>query len=695
MTSRWPARLDQPLRNFAFPSALLAAFIYLAWRNMGLYPMVFADEWLYSSAARLLPFDKSILPSYLYLALFSATNSCGPGFLECARILNAALLVAAAPLIYLIARKMCSRPVAAVLALAGVLAPASSFTAYFMPEMMYFLSFFMFAWAALSWTAKPPLAYGLATGALLGVMSAIKVHALFLLPAHLAFIAWLCFAQYRGRGPLRAALTMMAAAAVSMIAVRLAIGYAVAGPAGLNLLGNFYGAHATNSASTLESLLRVLPAAMVSLKGHALALALLMPLPLATLLLHAIDPGTRAAASGPQRALQVFAVLMLGAAGAMTVMFTASIATAGPLEGVRLHQRYYDFVFPLLLIIAAAPLAAASPQGAPGSTVRRALAALPMAALVLYAARVLPAEYTLGFIDTPELSVLREFPAMLMLVQALALLTLAVWVLQPRFGILLFVFAALPLLALNLDRGVRDIQARSLAPGPYDKAGMLAADYLDTAQAGKLTVAGADPGGLHRALFHIDNPDAKMHELRTGAAFAREDLSPGQDWVLVVGKHALPEEIIPVIQTPDFALIKVRVAHTRLAKIDFNKTAATDVIAGYEGLAQPEPWGAWSLGPSVRLRFAKPLPKELNILIKANAFPPNADQEFVMVVGGQRKPFRLSGSPQDRLFQFETSGKEYEVKVEIPRPLSPRSLGYGNDDRALGIGFTSMEIGTR
>lgn len=692
MTFRWPAtKLTQLTGRHAFALALAAVFFHLIWRNAGLYPIVFADEWFYSSSARLLPFDKSLLPSYLFYSLFQLTNACGPGFLDCARLLNAALLVAAAPFIYLIARQVCNRTASAVLALAGIMAPVSSFTAYFMPETMYFLSFFVFAWAALSFTSARPLAYGLATGALLGLMAAIKVHALFLLPAHLAFIVYLCLSQYRNDGWLRRALIMMAAAALAMVAVRLAVGYAVAGQAGLSFFGQFYGTQANNTSSTLAALLNMVPAALVSLKGHMLGLALLMSLPLATLLLHVCDRQVRAQSTPQQRALQAFALLMLGAAGGLAVVYTASIAHIAPLEGIRLHQRYYDFAFPLLMVIAAAPLAL---PAARQSLARRVLVALPLAAAVVYAARVIPTQYSAGLVDTPELTVLVQFPVMMTLTVALALLALAVWALHRRAGILLFLFAVLPVMAYVSSSGVGEIQGRSRTPGDYDTAAIVTKQYLDREQTSKLAVAG-EGAGLTRALFHIDNPEATTVELRPGAPFAREELSPRSPWTLIVGNHPLPDDIKPEIQTAQFALVKVEVEHTPLATIDLGKPLDGSVLAGTEGLAFPEGWGVWSNGPVVRMRFAKPLPRKLNILLKAHSFGPAPDQEFVMVVGGERRPFHLTATAHDRFFQFETDGTQQLVTIEIPKPVSPRSMGHGTDDRLLGIGFTSVEIGTR
>lgn len=718
MTNSLTAQRPPSIGKYAFALALFAAFFYLAWRAIGLYPMVFADEWSYSSAARLLPFEKSIVPSWLYLGLFRLTSSCGPGFLDCARILNALLMVASAPFIFLVGRRVCGPVFAALLALAAVLSPASAFSAYFMPEAMYFFGFSVFTWVALEFRSLRPLNYGLVTGAVLGLLSVVKVHALFLLPAHLAFMLYLCWSGL-GWGPspkgtvpgslgsatntggqfpagavpwLLAFLRMALAAVAAMLITKTAVGYLIAGEAGLSLLGNFYGAHATNT-SGIDKLLAILPAAMVSLKGHALALVLLSSIPLAALALHVADPKARSQASPELRALQVFAVLMLGAALAMTVMFTGTIAAAGSLEGLRLHLRYYDFVFPLLLLIAAAPLLS---ERAPTPIARRALVALPLALVVAYAASVLKTEYSISFTDSPELGALTEHPTALRDHVFLALLGLAVWTLHRRIGTLLFVFVLVPLALVNADMRTRELYARSSTPGSYDKAGLLVRHLLEREDAGHLTVFG-EGAGLLRALFHIDHPGAVFQELAPGAPFSGTELSPSQRWALVVGNHPMPPEMLPkvLVRTPEFALVRVAVDHSARMRVAFAKPLAGGALVAAEGLAAPEPWGAWSIGPKVSLTFAQPLPKKMTVLVKANAFPPNADQEFVMQVGEQRRPFHLSGSAQDRFFEFDTDGSTQVLQIHIPKPASPKSLGYGTDDRELGMALLTMEIGER
>lgn len=129
--SRAP-RLTALARRHGLAAAVLLIFVYLVLRSTGLYPLVFADEWAYSSAARLLPAAQAIVPSWLYLWLFGLTSACGNGFLDCARIVNALLFVASAPFLYQLARQVASERVAAVVTVLSLLAPVNSYTAYFM-----------------------------------------------------------------------------------------------------------------------------------------------------------------------------------------------------------------------------------------------------------------------------------------------------------------------------------------------------------------------------------------------------------------------------------------------------------------------------------------------------------------------------------------------------------------------------------
>ena len=80
-------------------AGLVLALLYMLQRDMGLYPTIFGDEWTYSSSSRLMLYKDALLPSYLYFSLYGLTSGCGDSFLDCSRIINAILFVAAAPFI--------------------------------------------------------------------------------------------------------------------------------------------------------------------------------------------------------------------------------------------------------------------------------------------------------------------------------------------------------------------------------------------------------------------------------------------------------------------------------------------------------------------------------------------------------------------------------------------------------------------
>jgi hypothetical protein len=681
MTFRPASRQLHPAFIYASALALFAAFLYLLLRNAGAAPMVLADEWFYSHAARLLPFSESRLPSWLYLGLFSLTSACGDNFYDCARIFNGLLFVGTAPLIYLIASRVCSKRVSVLLAAISVFSPLNSYTAYFMPEAMYGFAFYAFAWGALSMRDAPRWQYALASGAMLGLMSVIKVHAMFLWPALCAFMLYLCHAREPGGRWLRAALQMALLALLALVVVKLALGFAFAGEAGLTLLGKFYTAHAHSNRDASGSLAVLLSAFPTSLRGHALGLVLLMGLPCATLALLAISAKARAEAGGEARALAVFTVLMLAAAVGMTVLFTASIAAGGAQEGIRLHMRYYNFLFPLLLIVAGSVLAARPLQL---EQVKVASVAGVLFAALLYAGLTLGSAYAPMFIDAPELVVLNLHPKVFSAWLAAQLLLLALWCWRRKLAAQLFIFALLPLTALLYESGVREVFGRSVAVGA-DKAGKVVHQLLGDAVGGKLLVAG-DPVGVYRALFHIDSADVGERLLAPAAPLLPTADDAQREWVLVIGQHPFAGAPAPFLKTAGYALYRMKTV------IDFADPLGNGVLERTEGLARPERWGAWSDGKQVRLHFSEALPRRFMLIIKASAFGPNTGQPFTLDVGGQALPFRLGPQVTELALPIETDGLARSITIAVPQPASPQSLGQGNDARQLGLALARMEI---
>jgi phosphoglycerol transferase len=680
-------------RRYLQPICLLVLcaliFAWLLLRSRGLSPAVFADEWYYSKMSRLQPLSEAMVPSYLYLWIFRGSNACGDGFLDCVRIGNELFFVASAPFIYLIARRVTGKALSLFLTVLAMLAPFNLYTSFFMPEAMYYFGFAVLSWVSLGLRNRDSVAgaacHGLAAGLVLGMMSLVKVHALFLLPS---LCLYLLFAgALRGQARwLAGGLLSAVIAAAATLAVKFGLGYLLAGDAALSIFGSFYSGTANSNAG--RPLLDLLKLAFINGRGHLMAMAVVLALPLAMIAQALASRSARARTGAPLKQLQWYAFLMLGAAAGMTVLFTASIAATGPSEVLRLHLRYYNFVFPLLLIIAAAAIG--QPPAAKRNPLAWAIAAL--VAIVLVLAVIKLPLYLLSTVDGPDIESLKIATASGKIVVAIDLLALFLWARASRLAAPLFLFVAVPLMtALGLSTTSHYLHVLEQSPAP-DKAGKFAHHYVPKAEQGQITVAATDIVPVMRAQFYIDNPDVAMLELPKDGPIEQYQMPVRNKWLLVIGNHALPAGIKPVAATDDYALVKMNVDRRPLGLTRFSEPLHGGLVSSVDGLSVVEPWGRWSEAKQVVLHFSQPLPKHASVVLKAQAFGPNADLPFVMRVGDQEQRFRVPTTGQDIALPFVTDGAQRSLTIEVPQPTMPRDVGPSTDVRKLGIGLMEIEV---
>lgn len=532
----------------AFLLALAGIFAWLTLRGHGLYPAVFADEWYYSKMSRLAPLGEARLPSYLYLWLFSASNACGAGFLDCVRIGNLILYFAALPFFYQTARRYTTRALAWLLTLFAAAAPLNAYTMFFMPEASYWFGFCVLSWIVLARDHWRLSQQAVASGLVLGAMSLVKVHALFLLPAlcvYLLVAAWLQGAAWLGRGLAAAVLATLA-----MLAVKFGLGWLLAGDTGLSLLGPFYQGN-VDSGSTSPRLALLGPFA-VNAMGHLMALAVLLGLPLA-ILLHGLAGGALARRTAPAGRLLAWTFLMLGAAAGLAVAYTASLAVGEASEGLRLHLRYYSFAFPLLWLVAAA----SSTAPARGARWLRWTVAALVLMLVIVAAVSLPG-YALSVVDGPDIAAMnmrRTAGHVTVVLQAALLLA---WAAGRGNAARLFVLCLLPVTILVAQDRIGSFAAGHRGSNPGDRAGALVLDTVPAAERGKVTLVGRaqDLPQLMRAQFHIDHADSVALTLEEGAPVSEQQLTPGHTWLLVMGEHPAPFATV-VRRTDEFTLLRM------------------------------------------------------------------------------------------------------------------------------------------
>ena len=220
----------------------------------------------------------------------------------------------------------------------------------------------------------------------------------------------------------------------------------------------------------------------------------------------------------------------------------------------RLHMRYYDFTFPLLLIIAASQL---SPESATSMTRWRAIIAIPIGIAILYAVYTCMAPYWPNFIDSPELRGFTSKKNIFYVLGGFSFFALALWVYSARFGAKVFIYLFMPLAVIfSTDHINKDLRQR-LIPDVFDKAGIFTKQYLSSEDLSKLVIVGSEPVGLFRSLFYIDNPQSSQETIPKGTRYDLSKLPAGKEWILIIGEHSLSENTFFQLPMDGFTLVHV------------------------------------------------------------------------------------------------------------------------------------------
>lgn len=682
-------------RTALSPQRVLAAalglvFVFLFLRNAGIYPVVFVDEWIYSSATRMLPLSEAQVPSYLYFKFYQLTTVCGDSYLDCNRLFNTAYYVLAAPFVYLLARRVAPAWPSVLIALAVTLSPGNVYTPFFMPEAMYFFAFWCFSWAAFVFFDTPGAARAALLGGVLGLAVLVKLHALFLLPASALFALYTAWAQPgRGAAWLRRGLLWAALLVLSTLLVRYALGYLLAGKNSLSLMGSLYAGQAAYTAKSHYPLLQLLVFAWHNLQGHLMLLALLFGVPLAAL---AASCGRLSVADEAGRRLQaysVYTVLMLGSVLGVTILFTASITGLAVSDSTaRIHTRYYDFALPLLLLCGAAAWYA---PVAPFKTAARVAIGAVVLALIWHARVHLLHYFEPLLIDTPELRTLSYDSDVFNTATVLAALTVLGWMGSQRLGLRLYYLLTLPVLTACLAWGTMHELRLSIWPDAASKAGLFARHYLDRGQSNRLVLVSEDIAVLHRMRFFIENPNTSFMQVAAGQEVDWSKLPAGTQWVLVVGGYAPPKEARIVARKDGLLLFQPPARDPLNQRLDFKQTLSD--YARVDGVGGAESWGGvWSLGHKVEIEFGRALPKHFTLRFEGRAFGPNIGRDIAVTVGGQRQTMRLQGDDTTVELEFDTDGAQHTVRFDVPEPTSPKQLGLADDTRPFGIGIAYLTL---
>lgn len=673
--------------TMAVAAIMALAFVLLLMRSSGIYPTVFGDEYTYSSMARVLPLSSASIPNYLYLSIYKSTLMCGDGFVGCSKLLNALFFVCASPFIFMVARRYCSARVSVLIVALSMLGPINGYTTYFMPEALFYLTFWISTWYFLTLASNAPWQRWALLGVMMGCSSLVKPHALFVIPAFCLCIAYFA---YKDQDRWFVAAVKNSAVFIGvMLLTKFGFSYLVAGKAGLTLFGNFYATTLESSASSLDRYLAILKAAPTIAAGHLLGNAVMFGCALAIITATAIAT-LRTRAIGEAGKFAFFTLFLLLNLIAVVALFSASVAGTNAVEtALRLHMRYYDFLFPLLFIAAGAELAGSKLMA--HRYVRWGVAIVIMGA-VLYAGITRMHPFELSFIDNPELRGFTFHKKIFVALALLSLISLVLWCIRPRKSMQLFLFIYLPLSILVSTVYASISLLERTDADAYDKAGMFARQYLPVSERPHLLVVGDNPASILRALFWVEDLNAGPDlSYKPGEIYTAAQSPADKKWILVVGDVEFAEGDFKVLRLNGFSLAK-KLPKANPLLLDFRSDIQAEYVDVLRGLSHAESWGAWSIADTVTLQFARPLPRAFTLEINAKAFGPNQGQAFEVNVDGRRYPLKLSGDVEPYSLRIENPDEVSKLTIKVPQPISPEQLGISGDKRMLGIGLRQIVI---
>jgi phosphoglycerol transferase len=522
---------------------LAILLIFLLYRNLGLYPVIFPDELVSSSLSRLLPFSYSLLPNYLFLSIYRVTNLCGDRFLDCARILNSLFFVAAAPFIYLAARRVCTSNVAAIITLFSSFGPINIYTAYFIAESLLFFSFWVLTWFILRLNNKSTLISWCVGGILLGFTTLVKARSLLLLPA---VVAYILFVSRNKEAPWIAIAFKRASAFVVFTFLTIfLISHLMVEKSGLVVVANSYGnvlspitAIPASVPAATKRLLDLVALTAESLKGHVLAMCLIFGLPMILATRSCVISFCEKDEPDSNQKIAFFALVTLVTLILAACLFTVLMSGTSPLETItRLHMRYYNYAFPLLLMAAGSRLSSDPAATKPGWKV---IFALPVGAAILYALTTRLSPYIPSYIDNPEF---RTFAANRITFYTLGILSLSsliVWIFRARTGAKIFLYFLMPILLLSSTVHEYSFAMQRREPDAYDNAAIYIKQHLPNETKAKFVIIGSGPEAvMERMLFYLDNPEAWFEIVPKGSSYDLSRLPADTECVLVLGDHEL------------------------------------------------------------------------------------------------------------------------------------------------------------
>jgi phosphoglycerol transferase len=554
----------------AIVAAILGTGVWVFFRVKDINPAILQDEWVYSITSRQhsawdqsLPFD---FGNYLFNLVYGATNLCGQEFYTCAKLMNILFLQGFALTLFVIALRFIPFWGAYAFFIAAALSPTSVYASMYLPEPLFFFLLGITLYFVLKASENPSFTSWAFAGIPLGLAGLVKPHALI---AAMALGIYLLVASLDRRPYFKLAAMNVAGFAGGFLAARIVIGFLVAGPKSLNILGaygastsvgEFVGGVASGSVTTEGSLVGA--GAAVGAVGlfpaqsytHALVVAALLGAAVVPLVIAVLDIFRRKVAT-PQHRLALVAFIWLAVMVISIVLFTGWVTGSGDDHTTRVLLRYYDYLFPIVMLAGVVVAWDKQILANTKAWVRWAVIA-PVFLLISVAFSGYFGSLTIQIADAPNLAGLVVDQTQLNVTANLMFLALFAIAFFPKYAIWAMALVV-PWTMIGTGWQIQDqYQGFRMEDSAADKAGVFTRDYLSRVELDNLLILAESRFDGRVASFWMEhNTDLEL--LGSSSVLPISSIPADIKWVLAIGELSVDSGEV-VSSSEGYKLVKVR-----------------------------------------------------------------------------------------------------------------------------------------
>jgi len=546
---------------------LLLPVAFASWsisRVWTVLPSIMGDEYVYSSAAKHLPFAEQYFSNYVFSSIMSLTNMCGNDFYVCTKSINSVSFALAIIFTFLIAIRFLpfgwSVFVASVTALSPIAIPVS----YFMPEIMYFASMTGVVLVALWVSDKGKWQLWSLVGASLGFAALVKPHAIFMLPAFTIFALIVSYKLASGSwlAGVKSAGTTLLGFAVS----KFGLGFLFAGSEGLKLFGGYsspvealtqvvqnesptVSQEAGSQATGLELLLGV---TFGHLALHLAVVLLIAGLPILLSLRVLLSVVKKSEPVGPVSSLFILVGLITFSIISVVAVFEAYVTVGGDDHSDRLIMRYYEFLIPQFIV-----MGLLLPRFTDSKLAWRAVQGSLIIGASLFFSIFYPANFDQQYADSSTLPGLAANSGLFIGLAVVVSGAVLYWMFTPEEGnrmIGRFIIPVFLVIALVLSQN--NLITINGTKAYFDEAGWKSREVLEGVPGDRIFVAGQTRTEVFTVKFWIDEPNIRDLLVVEGSNIPL-DMLPDSDYVVTLLNIGVdfPHEVLA--EGEGFKVIKI------------------------------------------------------------------------------------------------------------------------------------------